>query len=402
MDPITAYKAIKTADAVRRVVPLRRILLGAATTVTAIGLVGLLLLQALFFGPQPMPSTPRAAGAGCVTLAAGTTVADLDPEQTAIAATIVRVSQERGLPEQAAVIALATASQESGFRMYANDGSDPRLRPEQRGVSASMSYPHDAVGRDHGSVNYMQQQFPWWGTLDQLMDPTFPAEKFFDALVDVPEWQSLPVTVAAQRVQRSAFPTAYADDEVLARQLYATITGAASPSAVPAGFERAVRACSSSAVPAGFDQLAGATAGERAVNVAARWLGTPYAWGGGTINGPSEGFAQGAGTVGFDCSGLLLHAWYQADGSRLPHSSATISAIYPRVPPALIQAGDILSFYSTPGGGHVTHDGLYDGRGNMIHAPSTGDVVKLSPNVLTDPYWSARLATITRPSAGTP
>lgn len=400
MDPVSLYTAVKTADTVRRVVPWKPILIAGLTSATALAVVSVLLLQSLFFGSNPTTGT-SAAGAGCVTLASGRTVTDLDAQQTAIATTIVRVAQTRGLPEQAAIVALATASQESGFRMYANDGSDHRLRPDQRGVSASLAYPHDAVGRDHGSVNYMQQQFPWWGTLEQLMDPTYPAEKFYDTLLGVPDWQALPVTVAAQHVQRSAFPSAYADDEILARQLYAVISGAGPGTTVPAGFEQALQSCSSSAVPAGFEQLAGATAGERAVNAAARWLGTSYSWGGGTINGPSEGFAQGAGIVGFDCSGLILHAWYQAAQTRLPHSSTTISAITTQVPAARIQAGDILSFYSDPGGTQVTHDGLYDGRGNMIHAPSTGDVVKMSPGVLSDPYWSTRLATITRPTAGT-
>lgn len=402
MDPVTVYKAVRTADTVRRVVPWRAVAVGVATTGLAVAVVALLLVQALFFGGPTRGGAAPVAGAGCVTLASGTTVADLDPRQSAVATTIVAVAQARRLPQRAAIVALATASQESNFRMYANDGSDPRLRADQRGVSASLRYPHDAVGRDHGSVNYMQQQFPWWGTLDQLMDPRYPAEKFYDTLLTVPGWEALPVTVAAQRVQRSAFPTAYADDEALAVQLYAAITGTGGAVTTPVGFEQAVAGCTDTAVPAGFEALAGATAGQRVVNAAARWLGTPYSWGGGTVNGPSEGFAQGAGIVGFDCSGLVLHAWFAGAGVRLPHSSATISATTARVPASAVQAGDILSFASSPGGGRVTHDGLYDGRGGMIHAPHTGDVVKVSPGVLADPYWTARLVSITRPAGAAP
>lgn len=82
-----------------------------------------------------------------------------------------------------------------------------------------LALPHEAVGSDHGSVGVFQQQWPWWGTLADLMDPTKSAGKFYESLLEVPGWQSLPVTVAAQRVQRSAYPDAYADDEALARQL---------------------------------------------------------------------------------------------------------------------------------------------------------------------------------------
>ena len=62
-------------------------------------------------------------------------------------------------------------------------------------------------------------RWPWWGSMHDLMDPTKAAGKFYDALVEVPSWITLPVTVTAQRVQRSAFPSAYADDEPIARQL---------------------------------------------------------------------------------------------------------------------------------------------------------------------------------------
>ena len=120
----------------------------------------------------------------------------------------------------------------------------------------------------------------------------------------------------------------------------------------------------------------------------------PYAWGGGTTTGPSESIRPHETQIGFDCSGLVLHAWYQANGTRLPHSAAAIAADTTPVPTSQVQAGDILSFSD---GGRVTHDGLYDGRGGMIHAPKTGDVVKITPNVLTDPYWSGRLVSITRP-----
>jgi peptidoglycan DL-endopeptidase RipA len=341
------------------------------------------------------------------------TVAGLDEVQVAHAVTIVDVGLERDLPTQALRVALAVAAQESMFRNYANDGTG-ELRPEQRDVSRSLGYPHDAVGRDHGSVNVFQQQYPWWGSLDELMDPPTAAGKFFDALVEVPGWEALPVTVAAQRVQRSAFPTAYAKWESLADEILGAVlrpggdapaAGAAAPSlaaALPGPTGPALPGvtgdpCEDRAAPAGFTPLAGADAGEVAVNVAASWIGTPYSWGGGTRTGPSLGIGRGAGTVGFDCSGLILHAWYQAAGVELPHSSRQIAAITTPVPLDQVQAGDILSF-ATKGGRTVTHDGLYDGRGGMVHAPRTGRTVEHVADVLESEYWSSRLVSITRPA----
>ena len=93
-------------------------------------------------------------------------------------------------------------------------------------MSRSLQLPHDAVGTDHGSVGTFQQQYPWWGALEELMDPPTAAGLFYAALLKVPGWESMSVTVAAQAVQRSAFPDAYADDEPLARELLATLAGA--------------------------------------------------------------------------------------------------------------------------------------------------------------------------------
>lgn len=85
--------------------------------------------------------------------------------------------------------------------------------------------PHEAVGTDHGSLGIFQQQWPSWGSMRDLMDPAASAGTFYDALTKVPGWQALPVTVAAQSVQSSAYPAAYADDEPLARRLLVDVGG---------------------------------------------------------------------------------------------------------------------------------------------------------------------------------
>lgn len=125
--------------------------------------------------------------------------------QAAHAVTIVQTAAARDLPEQAAVVALATAMQESGIRVLANPA-----------VPESYEHPHDGEGSDHDSVGIFQQR-PHWGPTAVLMDPAASAELFFDALERIDGWEDLPVTVAAQKVQVSAYPEAYADDEAGAR-----------------------------------------------------------------------------------------------------------------------------------------------------------------------------------------
>lgn len=127
----------------------------------------------------------------------------LTPEQAANAATITAVAVARGLPPRAASIALATAVQESGLRNidYGDDAG-----PDSRGL-------------------FQQRPSQGWGTQEQIMDPVYAANAFYDALVQVEGYQELPITVAAQTVQRSAYPDAYADHEPEGRAFASALTG---------------------------------------------------------------------------------------------------------------------------------------------------------------------------------
>lgn len=176
------------------------------------------------------PADPACAESGLMDVAGSSSTTDLGsgkaglgPAQLDHAAAIIQTGRARGIPEQGMVIALATALQESRLRVYANDGLGDDLAPEQEGIASSQDLPHEAVGTDHGSLGVFQQQWPWWGSLDDLMDPASSAGLFYDALDGIAGWEQLPVTVAAQRVQRSAYPDAYADDEPLARRLLADL-----------------------------------------------------------------------------------------------------------------------------------------------------------------------------------
>ena len=203
---------------------------------------------------------------------------DLSATQWAHASTVVAVGQAMRVPSRGIVIALAVALQESGLRNYANDGRGSDLAPDQRGVASSLSWPNDAVGTDHGSVGVFQQQWPWWGSLRQLMTPATSAGLFFAALTRVPGWAQLPLTVAAQRVQRSATPTAYSDDGPRAAALYGAISGRAATDStgVPVGRALTVTACDPR--PASGQLVHPSKTGWP---LPARWAGTDrHNWGG--------------------------------------------------------------------------------------------------------------------------
>jgi hypothetical protein len=124
------------------------------------------------------------------------------PEQAVNAATITAVGLNRGLPERAVTIALATALQESALRNIAHGD-------------------RDSLGL------FQQRPSQGWGTPRQIMDPAYAAGMFYEHLVKVPDYEELALTDAAQRVQRSGYPLAYAKHEPDATLLAAALTGRA-------------------------------------------------------------------------------------------------------------------------------------------------------------------------------
>lgn len=111
--------------------------------------------------------------------------------------------------------------------------------------------------------------------------------------------------------------------------------------------------------------------GGQVVNAAREYLGTPYVWGGGGTGGPSGG--------GFDCSGLTSYAVFAASGGKttLPRTSEQQWTVGVEIPINDAQPGDLVFGSWGPGGpGHV---GIFAGNGQMVHAPTTGDVVKEAP-----------------------
>lgn len=142
---------------------------------------------------------PFLASDRCEATVDGRTVV-LDPDQAQNAGLITAIAVQRGMPARAASIALATAYQESDLRNL--DHGD-----------------RDSLGL------FQQRPSQGWGTPDQVQDPTYATNAFYDELAEVADYRRLEITVAAQLVQRSAYPDAYADHEADARVLASALTG---------------------------------------------------------------------------------------------------------------------------------------------------------------------------------
>jgi len=169
--------------------------LGTAVTV---GVAGLLV----FVGVGVLVDRgvgPLIRSEGCTAQVNGLTV-ELTQEQAENAALITGISLQRGLPARAASIALATAYQESKI----------------------LNIEHG----DRDSVGLFQQRpSQGWGSIDEILDPVYSTHAFYDALVRIEGYETMAITEAAQAVQRSAFPDAYADHEADARALASALTG---------------------------------------------------------------------------------------------------------------------------------------------------------------------------------
>lgn len=189
----------------------------------------------------------------CTAVANGTST-ELSPEQAGNAATIAAIAQRRGLPARAASIGIATAIQESKLR--------------------NISY------GDRDSVGLFQQRpSQGWGTREQLLDPVYATNAFYDVLSKIDGFVNLPITDVAQKVQKSAFPDAYADHEPEARVIASALSGYS-----PAGFSCELR------MPAGLAEQAAGSGGttQRAAAVVAagrleKAAGTPAVSGGGRV-----------------------------------------------------------------------------------------------------------------------
>jgi cell wall-associated NlpC family hydrolase len=256
----------------------------------------------------------------------------LDQEQLDNAHTIVTVGVSRGIPQRGFVIALATSLQESYLR---------NLRYGDR----------DSVGL------FQQRPSSGWGTVSELTDPPTASTKFYTALVRVPNWQSLPLTVAAQTVQRSAFPNAYAKWEPLATTLVDQMLSGSPNSTSQTTTVNSIACSQEVGTPIGSG-----TSGSM-LQVALAQRGKPYIWG---ATGPDA----------FDCSGLVVYSWRRAGYPLRVRTAEQMYEVSDRVAPGSERPGDLLFLhFSGSDPGHVM---IVVRPGLAVQAPHTGDVIRLS------------------------
>lgn len=215
----------------------RRAGLAVSVIVVLAAVTGISVVLASHHPAAPVVSACVAAPVGGTVKTAGAW--QITPDQAQNAAIIAAVAQKMGLADHAVTIALATALQES------------RLT--------------DLPYGDLDSVGLFQQRpSQGWGSPTQLLDPVYAASAFYGRLTEVSGWEELPVTVAAQDVQRSADPTAYAAWEPEARAMAADLTGE-----TPAGFTCRLAGFG------GADPAPGALAAAATTEMGSNLLGVP-------------------------------------------------------------------------------------------------------------------------------
>ncbi|THC47361.1 C40 family peptidase [Streptomyces sp. A1499] len=291
---------------------------------------------------------------------------DLPTEQVPNAQTIVATGLSLNVPKKGQIIALATAMQES------------RLR--------NLNY------GDRDSLGLFQQRpSQGWGSAQQIRDPVYASEQFYKHLLKVDGWQQMTVTQAAQAVQKSGLPDAYAQWESLTTALQAAIaktfpdggdaggkgqdqdkqptspTGCA-PDQDGSGFGRIPEG----SVPRGYKISKDADPKARkAIAWAMQQLGTLYQWGGSCTN------AHGPDPMGrCDCSSLMQQAYAHA-GVTLTRTTYTQVGEGKAVSPARLKPGDLI--FSRGSAARPEHVGMYMGEGLVIEAPRTTKPVRITP-----------------------
>ncbi|MFE2011119.1 C40 family peptidase [Streptomyces sp. NPDC059491] len=286
---------------------------------------------------------------------------ELPDEQIPHARTIVATGIDLGVPERGQVVALATAIQES------------RL--------SNLAY------GDRDSLGLFQQRpSQGWGTPAQIRDPAYASRKFYEGLLKVSGWQQMTVTQAAQAVQRSGFPDAYAQWEPLARALQQALVTALHPPDGSSGEAPAQQPADScepqtggaatgpipeGTVPKGYTIPADADPrAKTALDWAMHQLGTPYQWGGSCTDAHGRDPLKRC-----DCSSLTQQAYKEA-GVTLTRTTYTQINEGRPVSLSQLRPGDLVFSRGTPG--VPEHVGLYAGHGLVIEAPRTGRNVRFS------------------------
>ncbi|MGW4784877.1 C40 family peptidase [Streptomyces sp. NPDC004230] len=281
-------------------------------------------------------------------------------EQLPNAKLIIATGIQLGIPARGQVIALATALQESGLRNI--DYGD-----------------RDSLGL------FQQRPSQGWGTRQQVMDPVYASKKFYTALKSVKRWQDMPLTIAAQKVQKSGVPDAYAKHESLATALQQAIApslGGMVANVTATGANPIGPNCTQDVVPGTIeagklpDGYAIPATAAPAARVAIQWalqqLGTPYQWGGNCTNPHGDDPRQRC-----DCSSLVQRA-YGVAGIQISRTTYTQIRDGHAVPTnaANIEPGDLIFTEGTAA--RPEHVAMAIGSGLLVHAPRPGRVVEVA------------------------
>jgi cell wall-associated NlpC family hydrolase len=320
---------------------------GALTLVVAAG--GLLAAAGSVIGLLTTQSAHRLPGAYCVAQQGRLPAwGRWNPAQMTNAAIITATGETQRIPGYGLVIAVATAMQESS------------LQNLHHGTA-------DALGL------FQQRPSQGWGTAMQITNPVYAASQFYQHLLAVPGWRRLPLTQAAQAVQRSAHPSAYARWQGQAQAAVAHLT---KPIMTAMG-------------PCGAAGAAGGSGKElrKVLQYAYGALGTMYQYGG-TCTNPHSRNKQ----LQCDCSSLVQMSYAQA-GVHLPRTAEqqwerAAAGEAEIIPPSQAQVGDVVYVPAYLGPAVMGHTGIIidPSRHLMIDAPGTGLPVRV------DSYsWAMRV-----------
>ncbi|UQA98079.1 C40 family peptidase [Streptomyces halobius] len=290
---------------------------------------------------------------------------DNPTEQIPNAKTIQATGVAMKVPVRGQIVALATALQESGLR--------------------NLDY------GDRDSLGLFQQRpSQGWGTAAQVRDPVHASTKFYEGLLKVSGWQSMTVAQAAQAVQASGFPDAYAKWEPLATALQKAIAkdlpnkgSSGKDDSKDATLQASSGGCGTGGDGSGFGPIPAGSVPKgykipadapKAVRTAIRWglgqLGTAYQWGG-SCSAPHGQDPMGR----CDCSSLM-QASYQAGGVSISRTTYTQVTEGKSVSVDALKPGDLL--FTRGSAARPEHVGMFIGQGLILQAPKTGDVVKIS------------------------
>lgn len=310
-----------------------RLCAAVAVALLGLGLLAAVMLESVSGTRQSDPAATGLSGADCpatgkdVAGADGDAKAGLQGEQIRNAQAVIATGQEMQVPTRGLVVAIATALQESQLK--------------------NVTY------GDRDSLGLFQQRPSMgWGTPAQVRDPAYASKQFYSRLLKVPGWQKLPITEAAQAVQKSGFPEAYQQHAQRSVTIVAQLAPSTGTQKVDTSGCNPVR-----------DAASGAT--KHMLKTALAQQGKPYVWG---ATGPNA----------FDCSGLIVYAWKQAGHRVTVRTSQEMHRVSTPVKPGQERPGDLLFSQwdkqeGAPGAAHVL---IVVKPGKAVEAPRTGTPVR--------------------------